>query len=173
MEQAIHNHPEYLVSSDGYVISRKRAHHRKMIGGATAAGYPQVTLRSNGVQVQRLVHRLVAEAFLANPSKLPAVNHIDGDKTNNAVQNLEWVTASENMKHSVRTGLWTPPTSEQARQNSISAGQAVSIFTPAQFMEVLGSAEKTAVLAARFHCDRSTIKRIRNGTTKVFKKDVV
>ena len=51
------------------------------------------------------VHKLMAEAFIPNPDGKTQVNHIDGDKDNYSISNLEWVTASENMKHAYRTGL--------------------------------------------------------------------
>lgn len=51
------------------------------------------------------VHKLIAEAFLPNPSKRTQVNHIDGNKGNYSVENLEWVTPSENMSHAYKTGL--------------------------------------------------------------------
>lgn len=68
-------------------------------------GYLYVNLKAHGKQTQKTVHRLVSEAFIPNPDNLPEVNHLDGDKTNNSVNNLEWCTRSENMKHAFRNEL--------------------------------------------------------------------
>ena len=62
----------------------------------------------DGKKKNYLVHRLVAEYFLPNPDNLPCINHIDGNKLNNHVSNLEWCTYQYNMQHAVRTGLTHP-----------------------------------------------------------------
>lgn len=88
----------YQVSNDGRVRSLKRGkiltlreHHK---------GYLQVHLRVNGKDITPKVHRLVARAFIENPNNLPQVNHINGDKTDNRTENLEWCTNGENARHS-------------------------------------------------------------------------
>lgn len=69
-------------------------------------GYKAVSLtRDVNDKVQALVHRLVADAFIVNSEDKTQVNHKDGDKTNNCVTNLEWVTPKENTDHAFRTGL--------------------------------------------------------------------
>ena len=73
--------------------------------GVDAKGYLRVSLSKEGVNKTYKVHRLVATAFIPNPLQLPCVNHIDGNKTNNHVSNLEWCTHSENLKHAFKTGL--------------------------------------------------------------------
>jgi hypothetical protein len=67
----------------------------------TSKGYMKVSVGSRTVSV----HRLVAVAFIPNPEHLREVNHIDGNKANNNVENLEWVTRSQNMKHAYANGL--------------------------------------------------------------------
>jgi hypothetical protein len=53
-----------------------------------------------------MLHRLIAEAFIENPNNYPFVNHIDGNKKNNNLNNLEWCTQSQNCLHSVKMGTW-------------------------------------------------------------------
>ena len=67
-------------------------------------GYLQVGLRKHGTRKWIGVHRLVAIHFIENPNNKPQVNHIDGNKQNNIVENLEWVTVKENQDHAVRMG---------------------------------------------------------------------
>ena len=66
--------------------------------------YQRVTLSKNGIVKRFQVHRLVAEAFIDNPEQKPFINHIDSNGLNNHISNLEWCTASENMKHSADKG---------------------------------------------------------------------
>ena len=75
-------------------------------------GYLTVTLYKNGKGYAKKVHRLVTAAFIPNPEGKTEVNHIDGNKTNNRVENLEWATHSENMHHAWETGLCEPLTGE-------------------------------------------------------------
>lgn len=63
-------------------------------------GYAYIAVFDGIKRKKHRVHRLVAQTFLSNPCKLPQVNHIDGNKLNNNVYNLEWVTAGENQYHS-------------------------------------------------------------------------
>lgn len=68
-------------------------------------GYMCATLCNNKINRMFQMHRLVATAFIPNPENKPQVNHIDGNKANNQVENLEWVTAAENTRHSYANGL--------------------------------------------------------------------
>lgn len=94
MEQWSKVHSNYEVSTLGRVRNTKTGRYLKPV--VTVYGYAQVNL---GGKV-RLVHRLVAEAFLKNPNKLPQVNHKDENKLNNDVSNLEWCDAQYNVEYS-------------------------------------------------------------------------
>lgn len=68
-------------------------------------GYYIFQLRKNNKYVSKELHRLLAETFIDNPNNLRCVNHIDGNKINNSLNNLEWVSHSENLLHAYKTGL--------------------------------------------------------------------
>ena len=94
----------YMVSNTGKMFSKFS--NRLLTPWMTSHGYMRVSLRLNKTKTTRVfVHRLVALAFIDNPLNKTQVNHIDGNKQNNHVSNLEWVTPSENIQHSMETGF--------------------------------------------------------------------
>jgi hypothetical protein len=98
---------DYVIHSDGKVISNN-AYRKHFIGKQlkpythTKKGYQSIDLKIGKKNVRYLLHRLVAECFIHNPENKPEVNHKDGDKTNNDISNLEWMTKAENIEHSIK-----------------------------------------------------------------------
>lgn len=98
---------EYYVSSWGRVKSLKFGKERILKPGLIGNGYPSVDLRYlNKKRKIQKIHRLVALAFISNPEKKGDVNHKDGNKCNNHVENLEWMTRKENIQHAWDNGLY-------------------------------------------------------------------
>lgn len=119
----------YQISNIGRLKSLKRATQGTRSDGSTytqqiretmllqtynSTGYLGSSLYYAGVGTRCFTHRLVAQAFIPNPDNLPQVNHIDGDKSNNTIENLEWVSAKTNMIHGFTTGLITVPSGAES-----------------------------------------------------------
>ena len=103
----IKDFPDYYVTDCGDVYSRQTKRNpngriKKMKLSVGKNGYLRVCLRQNKKKILRLVHRLVAEAFIPNHKNKSDVNHINGNKADNRVKNLEWNTRSENELHAYR-----------------------------------------------------------------------
>lgn len=97
----------YFVTPDGEIYSSLNRRLLKVRQGTKPAGYKFIGITTDFGPKYKHVHRLVAQTFIPNPENLPEVNHIDGNKSNNRVQNLEWVTRSQNAQHAMDNGINT------------------------------------------------------------------
>lgn len=100
----IKDFPNYIITDTGdvYSCNYHRSGKIRVINQYLRGKYLCVRLYKNKIPYNKPVHRLVAEAFIPNPEHKEQVNHIDGNKLNNKISNLEWNTRSENMKHAYR-----------------------------------------------------------------------
>ena len=96
-----HIYTDYLITEEGDVYSTKYGKLKKKKQCTDTRGYKKVTLQTDGKRKTYNVHRLVAEIYIPNPDNLPEVNHIDEDKTNNNVSNLEWCSRQYNIEYSL------------------------------------------------------------------------
>jgi len=96
----------YEINKSSEVRSlNKNNYHNIMPQRIDRAGYWTIRPSNRGKDATVYVHRILGFAFVANPEDKPMINHIDGNKLNNSIDNLEWVTHSENMKHAYKLGL--------------------------------------------------------------------
>lgn len=116
--EVIQECPDYSISNLGRVKRHKRIDivkggeriiPERILNVRESDEYYEVNLRSGTINIFRTIHRLVATAFISNPDNLPQVNHKDGNKHNNKVENLEWVSHLENQYHAINNGLWKNP----------------------------------------------------------------
>jgi len=159
----------YQISNDGEVLSLNRecnvkGGHRSVKSRVLkkvidSRGYFKVTLSKSGAPVKNwLIHRLVALTFIPNPDGKVEVNHIDGDKQNNNVENLEWATRQENAVHMATTGL--AASGERHGRHILRKKDVLNIraiFATGRF--------SISALAEIFKVDGSTIGLIVNGKT--------
>lgn len=95
---------KYKPYGDGYIVFENgdihNKHNKKLSSRDNGKGYLIVSLYVNGKRTCKAVHRLIAECFIPNPRDLSDVDHIDGNRRNNVISNLRWVTHGENIGHS-------------------------------------------------------------------------
>lgn len=94
----ITEYEEYFISKDGRVWSTKS--NRFLVSSINAVGYYVITLMKDRKEKAMLMHRLLGVMFIQNPQNKPEINHKNGIKHDNSIENLEWVTPSENIRHS-------------------------------------------------------------------------
>ena len=125
-KKVIYNNQEtsYSVSDIGEVRNDKTGY---ILKSAIQQGYAHVTIYIDKKPKRVKIHRLVATAFIPNLDNKPYVNHKDGIRSNNNVNNLEWVTASENTQHAVDTGLFLPTREKSVTQFTLT-GEKIGIY---------------------------------------------
>lgn len=113
----IEEYPDYLISSQGKVVSLKYKKPRLLKPSKLRHGYLSASLGNRDGFKHKTVHRLVAIAFISNPENKKQVNHRDGDKENNHIENLEWVSNGENQQHAYDNGM--KPNARAVKQYSL------------------------------------------------------
>lgn len=156
MYKVIKEYPNYAISESGTIINLKTKQIKSQYVGST--GYYMVSFSKCNKSKPNRVHRLLATAFIPNPNNKPHVNHKDGNKLNNCLTNLEWVTHKENMKHAFENGL----------ANNTGVNNGMSKLTPAKVKHIKNSliaGESQQKIANRMNVSRSCILKIHLGKT--------
>lgn len=149
----------YQVSSFGRVKRLYKNGNMKILKpyfNQAGKGYLVVNLSKSGKTKWFLVSRLVAQAFLPNPSNKPEVNHIDGHPLNNFVENLEWVTHTENIQHALKTRLTVAKRGEEKYNAKLTNEQAKYIRDNPERLTQRQLAEK-------FGIDKNTVSDVQIG----------
>ena len=153
--------PNYLIHKDGTIIKASTRVETKKF--KSDGGYIKVELLIGDAWRDRNVHVLLAKAFIPNPKNKPLVNHIDGDKTNYKLNNLEWATVKENSTHAIDNNLSKPHGEDNGNAK----------LTNKQVVEIFKSKDKLQTIADKYNVGLTTVKGIRNGTkhTKHLKQE--
>lgn len=149
-------YPNYKIYEEGFVVSPR---NKVLSVYKNNAGYCFVGMKNVfGENKKVRLHRIVAQAFLPNKYNLPEVNHIDGDKSNNNLNNLEWVTSEQNKHHAWGLGLYQNKTEDH--YNAVLSNEEVH-----SICELLSKNVSNSVIAELYGVDRSIIAHIKAGDT--------
>lgn len=123
----------YMVSDRGRVVSMKQRYWRILKPGTDKDGYFRVDISHKGKVKHYHIHKLVALCFINNPNKKPCINHKDGNKKNNKVENLEWCTISENTQHAYNNGHLVGPRGSRNHFSKINEDDVILIRSMLQY----------------------------------------
>lgn len=143
--------PDYIVCSNGDVISFKRKNPQILKPSINEKGYSRVEINNKKYKV----HRLIAELFVSNPCGLSEINHKDTNKLNNNVENIEWSTHKDNMIHAEKNNLINHPKGEQHGKSIFTISQVKQIR--AMYIPYKVSQRKIAEI---FNCSQGAIASI-------------
>lgn len=144
----------YKISEDGYVFSVRR--NKIMKPSVDGWKYRQIYLSKSGITTRFSLHRLIAKYFIPNPENKPNINHIDGDKGNNCISNLEWCTQSENIRHAFDNGLCKGLKGIDHPKNKLSELDVIEI------RRISNLGLKQSIIANIFNVNQGTIYGIVN-----------
>lgn len=157
--------PDYLIAKDGRVFSLKSKKFLKKTLHKRDGYFYYTLFIGNGKNKKVKIHRLIALHYLPNPNNHPCINHIDGNKKNNSIKNLEWCTHSHNNKHAYDIGL-----KSKERPDIAGVKNFNSKFSERDLLEIrklLDSGAKVSDIANKFGVNITTIYDIRKGKTYV------
>jgi len=116
----------YLINRSGEIFDNVR--EKNITPYLDDKGYFRIALYVNNKQKHFRIHRLLAFTFIPNPKNKPFINHKNGIKSDNRIENLEWCTPKENSKHAARTGLSKFPIGEKASNAKVTNKLAIEIY---------------------------------------------
>jgi hypothetical protein len=125
-------------------------------------GYYRIQLKKDGISKNFRIHRLIALAFIPNPSNKKCINHIDANKKNNRISNLEWCTNKENIQHAFRKSLVSRARGENCANATISDTQAEQVAS------LLWKGWRTYDIAKKIGCSPQVVSKIKTGRTRTF-----
>lgn len=151
----------YQVANTGDIYSnnygKKKGRFKKLKQGTHRQGYKLIRLYRNNIWRSFMVHRVVALAFIPNPENKPTVNHKDGNKANNHVDNLEWFTQKEQAAHAYETGLKVGLLGSKHPQSKLTEKEVLEIVSD------INNGHTLSDLAKKYNISLSTISSIYHG----------